>query len=94
MENKVDLLDFEDDSSLEEFNKRNEFCGYFRTSAKTGVNVAESMKYLIRIIIKRIEDIESKGIKIFTNQRKHIVLDPEKHIAANSSKRKNDGGCC
>ena len=93
MENKVDLVDFEDDPSLEEFAKINGFCGCFRTSSKTGFNVDESMRYLIRIIIKRLEDIESKGNKISSNQRNNIILDPEKHIAANSSKRKNDG-CC
>ena len=44
----------EDDPTLKEFFNKNEFCGYFRFSSKTGFNVSESMKNLIRIIIKRI----------------------------------------
>ena len=60
VENKVDLVDFEDDPSILEFAKNNEFCGAFRTSSKTGFNVCESMEYLIRNIIKRMKDFQAK----------------------------------
>ena len=63
VENKVDLVDFEEDPSLQEFAKKYEFCGAFRTSAKTGYNVSESMEYLIRNIIKRMEDFQTNQIK-------------------------------
>ena len=63
VENKVDLVDFKDDSSLQKFANKNKFCGAFRTSSKTGFNVCESMEYLIRNIIQRMEGFE-------TNQRK------------------------
>jgi len=63
VENKVDLVDFKDDPSLQKFANKNKFCGAFRTSAKTGFNVCESMEYLIKNIIKRMEGSQN-------NQRK------------------------
>ena len=67
IENKVDLLEGgEEDPSLQEFSSSNEFCGYFRTSVKTGLNISESMEFLIKTIIKRLEDMQSKGNEVFT----------------------------
>ena len=97
VENKVDLLDNPEaeDPSLQEFAQGNEFCGCFRTSAKTGQNISESMEYLIKTIIKRMEDMASKGNEVFTTERKRVALDPEKHNQAATTKRKKDnGGCC
>ena len=67
VENKIDLLDgdAENDPELQQFAQDNGFCGSFRTSAKTGVNINESMEYLMRTIIKRMEDFESKGNEVF-----------------------------
>ena len=81
---------------LQEFAQNGEFCGCFRTSAKTGVNISESMEFLIKTIIKRMEDMQSKGNEVFTTERKSVALDPEKHNqAAIASKRKKDkDGCC
>ena len=97
VENKVDLLDETDleNSELQEFAQKNDFCGSFRTSAKTGVNISESMEYLIKAIIKRMEDMQSKGNEVFTTERKSVALDPEKHSPQAAAKRKKDsGGCC
>ena len=92
VENKIELLDDEyvEDPSLQEFAINNGFCGCFRTSSKTGLNVAESMEFLIRNIIKRIDDWEAKGNKIISDSRKGVVLDPEKH---KNNQNKNTG-CC
>ena len=85
----------EEDPSLQEFSASNEFCGCFRTSAKTGVNISESMEFLIKTIIKRMEDMQSKGNEVFTTERKSVALDPEKHNQAAATKRKKDkDGCC
>ncbi len=96
VENKVDLLESEEleDPALQEFAQKGEFCGCFRTSAKTGVNISESMEFLIKTIIKRMEDMQSKGTEVFTTDRKSVALDPEKHNQAATVKRKKDGGCC
>ena len=97
VENKVDLLDDQDleNSELHAFAQNNGFCGSFRTSAKAGINISESMEYLIKTIIKRMEDMQSKGNEVFTTDRKSVALDPEKHNTATATKRKKDrDGCC
>ena len=98
VENKVDLLEDQDleNSELRDFAQKNDFCGCFRTSAKAGINISESMEYLIKSIIKRMEDMQSKGNEVFTTDRKSVALDPEKHNqAAAAAKRKKDKeGCC
>lgn len=97
VENKVDLVDNQEIEcpELQEFAQNGEFCGCFRTSAKTGVNISESMEFLIKTIIKRMEDMQSKGNEVFTTERKSVALDPEKHNQAATTKRKKDkDGCC
>ena len=50
VQNKVDLLPEEEqdnDEELKKFSEDNGFNGYFRTSAKTGENIDESMDFLI-----------------------------------------------
>ena len=97
VENKIDLLDgdAENDPELQQFAQDNGFCGSFRTSAKTGVNINESMEYLMRTIIKRMEDFQSEGNEVFTAERKSINLDPKKHTRnATAPKRKKDHWCC
>ena len=98
VENKVDLLDgdSENDQGLTQFAKDNNFCGSFRTSAKTGLNISESMEFLVRTIIKRMEDMYSKGgNELFNTERKSVTLEPERHYqATNSRKRKRENKCC
>ena len=73
----------------------NEFCGCFRNSAETGLNISESMEFFIKTNIKRMEDMASKGNEVFTTERKSVALDPEKHNQAAATKRKKDkDGCC
>ena len=88
--------DVENDPELQEFAKNNEFCGCFRTSAKTGLNISESMEFLIKTIVKRMEDMQNKGNEeVFSTERKSVALDPEKHNQAATAKRKKDkDGCC
>ena len=53
------------------------------------------MEYLIRNIIKRMEDMQQKGNEVFTTDRKSVALDPEKHNqAAEAKRKKNKDGCC
>ena len=97
VENKADLLEgdgVDDETALNEFAKTNEFSGCFRTSAKTGLNISESMEFLIKNIIKRMEDMQSKGNEVFTTDRKSVALDPEKHNPTATAKRKKDSNCC
>ena len=96
VENKLDLLGEgnENDPDLESFAQNNEFCGWFRTSAKTGVNISESMEFLIKNIIKRMEDMSQKGNEVFTTERKSVALYPQKHNETKTKQRAKKHGCC
>ena len=91
VENKVDLLEKEEleDPSLQEFVQRGNFIGSFRVSAKTNLNISESMEFLLKNIIQRMENM--KNIGEFTNQRKKVSLNPGN---TQTSKRKNNESCC
>ena len=52
------------------------------------------MEFLIKTIIKRMEDMASKGDEVFSTERKSVALDPEKHNQAATKQRKKDEGCC
>ena len=96
VENKADLLEedtAEKSPELEEFGQANGFCGSFRTSAKTGLNINDSMEFLIKNIIQRMEAMQSKGNEVFSTDRKSVALDPEKHNEV-AQKRKQKDGCC
>ena len=60
VENKVDLLkeDTQKYKDFIDFSKENKFCGCFRTSVKTGLNVPESFKFLLNNIISRMKNME------------------------------------
>ena len=64
VENNIELLfdNEHDDPSLENFCKDNGFMKGFRVSSKSGENVQESMEFLIKKIIKRMEIIIEKEI--------------------------------
>ena len=91
----MDLLPEEEKDDIEElktFSEDNGFNGYFRTSAKTGENINESMEFLIIEIIKKLENINAKESN---SKRDSLSLDPNKHNEKADSIRKNDNsGCC
>ena len=96
VENKADLIDdanAENCPELESFGTNNGFCGSFRTSAKTGLNINEAMNYLIKNIIQRMEAMQSKEGEVFKTERNVVSLDPEKHSEV-ATKRKQKDGCC
>ena len=95
VENKVDLLGNQEleDPKLQSFAENGNFIACFRTSAKTGTNISESIEYLIKNIIKRMEEMQNKGNEVFNTKRKNVALDPEKHNPTNT-KRKKEQGCC
>ena len=68
--------------------------GAFRASAKAGININESMEFLIREIIKRMEGMASEGKpEVFTANQQSVVLDTKKHTDE-SQKRKKENDCC
>ena len=80
-------------SELEEFAKDNGYCGVFRASAKKDVNVKESMEFLIKDIIRRMEAMQQTGNEPFSIERKNVVLDTQKNTDT-GPKRKQKQGCC
>lgn len=98
VENKVDLLDDPDNESdlqeLKDFGKENEFLESYRTSAKTGLNVTESIMFLVENILKRLKDLENSGTSIIPD-RQSVSIDPEKHKSKTfESEDDNKKGCC
>ena len=71
VENKADLLgeDYNKNiNELEEFALKNRFLRAFRTSCKTGLNINESMEFLIDNIVERINN----NLSYFNNCEKHL----------------------
>ena len=97
IESRADLVDEDENEKkqLEEFASKYEFCGAFRTSAKTGLNINEFIEFLINNILQRIEDMESKANEPFSTERKSISLSVAidqkdvKKISKNYSQTKN-----
>ena len=79
---------------LNDFSQKNGFNGCFRTSAKTGKNISESMEFLIKEIISKLEEMNSKGNGDYKNERQSVTLDPDKHNKEADIRRKKDGKCC
>ena len=93
LENKADLLppnEVNNVDSLKSFAKSNNFTESFRTSAKTGLNVNESMDFLIKNIIKRLSKINGE----INPDANSISLDPEKNAINENLRQRPKSGCC
>ena len=94
VENKVDLLaedEIGNDEHLKSFAEQNEFIGSFRSSAKTGMNINESMEFLIRNVVERMEKM---GGDAFTTDRKSVVIDTQTQQNKDAQKKKKKDDCC
>ena len=93
--NKIDLIKTEENKKIIEEKTRNicnnyGFMNYFLTSAKEGINIDESMKYLLDHIIERFEKFCEDNEKEFGQKRKDTLkLDSEKHKI-----RRIESDCC
>ena len=73
IENKIDLVDDDtkkDISELSEFSQKNNYSGFYRTSAKTGENVDSIMDSIIDYIINKLEEFKKQGNTV--EQRKSV----------------------
>ena len=94
VENKSDLLPEDkvnDLVSLKGFANANNFLASFRTSAKTGYNINESMTYLIENILQRMSAISPKEAN---KDRTSLALDPSKHANQDNIRGQQKSGCC
>ena len=96
VESKVDLLPVDEQDKIDElkqFSDENGFNGSFRTSAKTGKNISESMEFLVKEIIKKLEEYKSKK-KESTKDKNSVQLDPDKHNEEVKKRKNVFRGCC
>ena len=93
VENKTDLIEEEiikDDSKLKEFSKSNGFDACFKISAKTGLNIDNSMDKLISIIVSRLSTVYENGNNMDKN---NILISPGNHLEKDKYQTKKTG-CC
>ena len=75
--NKIDLMEKDENwekrkEEIMEYSKENNFLGFFETSAKEGINVEESLMYLVEYILKNNIESESsrnEGVKLGEEQQ-------------------------
>lgn len=91
--NKCDIqINYEEsESQFKEFWKKNGFIGGFRTSAKSSINVNESMEFLISDIIEKLEKFMGTGEKIKekSDAKKNNIV-----ISSKSEKTEKNKNCC
>ena len=94
--NKIDLIeDDEDKKKIEEktkeMSKNFGFLNYFLTSAKEGINVDESMKFLLEYIIERMVDFcNESGVEFGQKRKDSIRLKDIK----NTIRKQESNNCC
>ncbi|KAH0788712.1 Ras family protein [Histomonas meleagridis] len=76
--NKIDLMEKNEawekkKQEIEEYTKENNFLAFFETSAKDGINIDESLEYLVEYILKNNIESESSrmndGVRLGQNQQ-------------------------
>ena len=82
--------DIRNTAELKGFANANNFSGSFKTSAKSGLNISESMDYLIKIIINRLTKINEE----MNPEKSSISIDPGKYALTDSFRAKPKTGCC
>ncbi len=74
IQNKCDLLKSEpNEREINKFTEDNKFISNFQTSAKCGINVNESMEFMIKTIVERMENF-SDGKEEIKNPRESILI--------------------
>ena len=82
----------DDEEEMKQFCEKNSFLRCFKTSAKTGTNIDESMNFLISTIIDKMESLAQTGTNPFEKNRESMVLQSKKHNE--NSKENTSNGCC
>ena len=74
------------------FTKNNNFLEGFRTSAKTGFNIDESMKFLVEKIIEKMNNTTKNDSINVERNSKFLISSKNKSIQSFRIKEKK--GCC
>ena len=83
--------EIKDDIKIKEFIKINNFLEVFRSSAKQGININESMEYIISKIISNQESIIRNTDCIVSEINKRSIVLDDKRIINN---KKTKSKCC
>jgi small GTP-binding protein len=94
IQNKIDLVDEEEKQDEEEvraFAQKNNYINVFRTSVKEGIGVDESMDYLIKVIVDRLDEYVSKTNKPIERDKTSLVIQQSKKDTTSLLAKKS---CC
>ena len=94
IENKIDLVDEEtvkNITELSEFSQKNNFSGFYRTSAKTGENVDFIMNSIIGYIINKLEECTKEGDKI---QQRSSLFELKNKSKNEKNEKNSNEECC
>ena len=93
--NKIDLIDddfIQNDDEIKKFAEDNKFDNLFKTSAKLGIGIDESMDYLIKNILERVEKFNNSNEKKPVEKNRLSLVLEKKKISAEKININND--CC
>jgi translation initiation factor 2 gamma subunit (eIF-2gamma) len=93
--NKIDLVDddfIQNDNEIKKFAKDNNFDNLFKTSAKLGIGIDESMDYLIKNILERVEKFNNSNEKKPVEKNRLSLVLEKKKISDEKININND--CC
>ena len=93
--NKIDLVDDDfipNDNEIKKFAKDNNFDNLFKTSAKLGIGIDESMDYLIKNILERVEKFNNSNEKKPVEKNRLSLVLEKKKISDEKININND--CC
>ena len=93
--NKIDLVDddfIQNDNEIKKFAKDNNFDNLFKTSAKLGIGIDESMDYLIKNILERVEKYNNSNEKKPVEKNRLSLVLEKKKISDEKININND--CC
>ena len=76
IQNKIDLVDkdnLKNDEEISKFTETNKFINYFRTSCKDGININESMDYLLSTIIDKLTQYSTVNNTPFDDENRNSI---------------------
>ena len=96
IQNKIDLVDKDNLKNVDEiskFTETNNFINYFRTSCKEGININESMDYILSTIIDKINQHSTLNNTPFNDENRTSIAF-ENPLAKSQLLLSKQNRCC
>ena len=78
IQNKIDLVkddEIKNENEITSFTQNNHFTHFFRTSCKNGININESMDYLLSVIIEKMDEYyKNNNTTIVDDERRTSIV--------------------